>query len=118
MNLLASLLRTLVPIVAGLILGLAARFGLDLDDATVTAQVTAALTGAYYTLWRALEALAEYMAWRPLQLLAGVLLGWANPPQYQKPVTAPVRLKLDTAAFDHDLREALKRVGVPGLDRP
>jgi len=42
MNLFTSLMRTVVPIVAGLLISLAARVGLDLDDATATAYVTAA----------------------------------------------------------------------------
>ena len=82
MNLFASLMRTLVPLVAGLLLGQAAKVGLDLDDATVTASVTAGLTAAYYALWRALEDLAGRIGWEPLRILAGLLLGWARPPQY------------------------------------
>jgi len=83
-NLFASLMRTLVPLVAGLLLGQAARLGLDLDDATVTASVTAGLTAAYYALWRALEDLAGRIGWEPLRILAGLLLGWARPPQYSE----------------------------------
>jgi hypothetical protein len=99
MNLFTSLMRTLVPVVAGLVLGLAARVGLDLDDGMVTTYVTAALTAGYYTLWRALEELAGRLGWEPLRTLAGLLLGWAKPPQYEQPATVPVRVKLD---FDAD----------------
>ncbi|MFE9923260.1 hypothetical protein ACFYQA_17245 [Streptomyces sp. NPDC005774] len=77
-----SLMRTLVPVVVGLVLALAARIGLDLDDSIITAYATAGLTAGYYAGFRGLEVLAGRLAWRPLQLLAGVALGWARPPSY------------------------------------
>lgn len=91
MNLFVSLMRTLVPIVAGLVLGLAARVGLDLDDETVTLAVGAGLTAAYYAAFRALEELADRMAWEPLRLVAGVMLGWARPPQYPGDYSVAIR---------------------------
>jgi hypothetical protein len=115
-NLFVSAMRTLVPIVVGLVLGLAARIGLELDDGTVTTYVTAGLTAAYYVLVRGLEVLAERMAWRPLQLAAGVLLGWARPPAYERPPVLPVRLKVDLGAMQKDM-EAMKRIlGVDGQE--
>ncbi|MFI7014377.1 hypothetical protein [Streptomyces sp. NPDC050164] len=99
MNLFTSLMRTVVPIVAGLVLGLAARVGLDLDDATAAAYVTAGLTAGYYALWRALEELADRIGWEPLRTLAGLLLGWAKPPQYEQPATVPLKVRL---SFDAD----------------
>jgi hypothetical protein len=110
-NLFVSLMRTLVPIVAGVVLGWAARLGLDLDDDQVTTYVTAGLTAAYYAVFRLLEELAERMTWRPLQLLAGVLLGWARPPQYVEPVTAPVRMKLDKGAMREDIDSFVRYLG-------
>jgi hypothetical protein len=110
-NLFVSLMRTLVPVLAGLALGAAARLGLDVDDATVTTYVTGGLTLVYYAAFRGLEELAERMAWRPLQLAAGVLLGWARPPAYEKPVTVPFRLQLDKAAMHQDLDEFVRRMG-------
>jgi len=98
-NLFTSFMRTVVPVVAGLLLSLAAKAGLDLDDATVTAYVTAGLTAGYYALWRALEELAGRIGWEPLRTLAGLLLGWAKPPQYEQPTTVPLRVRLD---FDAD----------------
>ncbi len=109
-NLFVSFLRTVVPIVAGLNLTWAARLGLDLDDATVTPYVTAALTAAYYVFFRGLEEIAERMAWQPLQTLAGVLLGWARPPQYVQPVTAPLRLQLDKAVMQQDITDFVRRL--------
>jgi len=99
MNLFTSLMRTVVPIVAGLLLGLAARVGLDLDEGAVTAYVTAGLTAGYYALWRVLEDLADRLGWEPLRTLAGVLLGWARPPLYEQPTTVPLKVRLD---FDAD----------------
>ncbi|QFR00707.1 hypothetical protein F9278_36110 [Streptomyces phaeolivaceus] len=115
-NLFVSLMRTLVPGVVGLVLALAARIGLDLDDATVTLYVGAALTAGYYTVFRLLEELAERMSWQPLQTLAGILLGWARPPQYVRPVTAPVRLRLDRAAMREDISEFYRMLNALGED--
>lgn len=114
MNLFASLMRTLTPIAAGLVLGLAARFGLDVDDAAVATQVTAALTAAYYVAFRALEEGADRIGWRPLQLLAGIMLGWAKPPQYVEPITAPLRFKLDRDALNEDLAQFRRVLGLDG----
>lgn len=116
-NLFVSFMRTLVPLVAGVVLGWAARLGLDLDDTQVTAYVTAALTAGYYAAFRLLEELAERMAWEPLRLLAGVALGWARPPQYVKPVTAPVRLKLDRQAMREDISDFVRRLNAAVEER-
>jgi hypothetical protein len=113
MNLFTSLMRTLVPVVAGLLLSLAAKVGLDLDDATATAYTTAAVTAAYYALWRALEELAGRIGWTPLRTLAGVLLGWAKPPQYEQPTTVPVKVKLnvDAEGLARDVAAVVQRSG-------
>ncbi|WP_018386575.1 hypothetical protein [Wenjunlia vitaminophila] len=84
MDLFASFMRTVVPIVVGLLLGLAARAGFDLDGETATAAVTAALTAAYYAVFRLLEEAAGRIGWDWLRKLAGVLLGWARPPRYPR----------------------------------
>lgn len=52
---LASIIRTVVPVVVGIILGQAARVGLDLDPGAVTSIVTAAATTVYYALGRFVE---------------------------------------------------------------
>jgi hypothetical protein len=110
-NLFVSFMRSVVPIVVGLVLSGAAYIGLDLDDPMVTMYVTAGLTASYYAVFRLLEELAGRMAWRPLQLLAGVLLGWARPPQYVEPVTAPVRMKLDKVAMREDIDSFVRYLG-------
>ncbi|WP_329338612.1 hypothetical protein OG866_27175 [Streptomyces sp. NBC_00663] len=115
-NLFVSLLRTGVPIVAGLLLSWAARIGLQLDDTTVITYVTAAMTFGYYAAFRGLELLAERLAWRPLQLAAGILLGWARPPAYERPPVLPLKFKLDLAAMNQDIA-ALKRVVLGDEDR-
>jgi hypothetical protein len=84
-NLFASFMRTAVPVVAGLLLGWAARVGLDLDDGQVTAAVTAGLAFVYYAVFRLLEHAAEQLRVPWLRTAAGVLLGWARPPQYEPP---------------------------------
>ena len=45
---LASIIRTAVPVIAGVLLGWAAKIGLDLPSGAVTEIVTAVLTTAYY----------------------------------------------------------------------
>lgn len=82
MNLFVSFMRTVVPIVAGLVLTLLVRIGVTFDSAAVASVVTAVLTGAYYTLFRLLETLAVKIRNRPLAAVAGILLGWATPPDY------------------------------------
>lgn len=110
MNLFVSIMRSVVPVVVGLVLGLAARVGLDLDEAEVAAAVTAGLTAVYYTAFRALEELAGRLGAGWLATLAGVALGWARPPDYgAQPKTAEVRLTLDTAAFGADMAELVRR---------
>jgi multisubunit Na+/H+ antiporter MnhB subunit len=52
---LASILRTVVPVVVGTLLGLAAKVGLDLPGGAVAALVTVVLTAAYYWLARLVE---------------------------------------------------------------
>jgi hypothetical protein len=116
-NLFVSVMRTLVPLVAGLALTWAARLGLDLDEAAATPYVTAALTAAYYVLFRGLEELAERMSWQPLQTLAGILLGWARPPQYVTPIEAPIRLQLDKAAMRQDISDFVRRLHAAAKDR-
>lgn len=120
-NLFVSTMRTLVPIVAGLVLSLAGRLGIPVDSDTAALVVLAGLSAVYYLAFRGLEALAERMAWLPLQTLAGVFLGWAKPPQYVDPLTAPVRLKMnvdpaDLAHFKELLNQARQDSGDGGGD--
>lgn len=110
-NLFVSTMRTLVPVVAGLVLSLSGRLGIPVDSESAGLVVTAGLTAVYYLAFRALEELAERLAWRPLQLAAGLLLGWARPPAYEQPVTVPVRLKLDKPAMQEDIDEFVRRLG-------
>ncbi|MFF8980168.1 hypothetical protein ACF08A_25570 [Streptomyces cellulosae] len=95
MNLFASITRTVVPVLVGLVLTFAAQAGLDLDGEAVTMVATAVVIAAYYAVFRLLEALAGRLGWRPLQLLAGVLLGWARPPSYGSEGELPPRAVLD-----------------------
>ena len=82
MNLFASFMRTVVPVAAGLLLTLLVRIGVEFDSASVASVVTTVLTGAYYTTFRLLESLAVKIRSRPLATVAGILLGWAAPPDY------------------------------------
>jgi len=71
----ASLIRTLVPLIAGFLITQALRLGIHLDQATVTATVQTLVSAAYYALFRAAEHhLGRYWGW---------FLGLARPPAYQ-----------------------------------
>lgn len=52
---LASILRTVVPVIVGVLLGWAAKVGLNLPGGAVTEIVTVVLTAAYYALGRWVE---------------------------------------------------------------
>lgn len=52
---LASVLRTVVPVIVGVLLGQAAKVGFNLPEGAVTQVVTVIVTGVYYTLARVLE---------------------------------------------------------------
>lgn len=52
---LASIIRTIVPVIVGVLLGWAAKVGLDLPEGPVTELVTVTITVAYYALGRWLE---------------------------------------------------------------
>lgn len=82
-SLFPSFMRTVVPLVAGLLLSWLARAGLDVfSSAQVTMWVTAGLAAGYYGVFRLLEAWSARIGWTWLRRVAGFLLGWARPPQY------------------------------------
>ncbi|MFD9107130.1 hypothetical protein [Streptomyces bottropensis] len=110
-NLFLSVMRTLVPYGVGLVLTATGWLGIPVDSEAAAGAVSLGLAAAYYLVFRLLEELAERMAWEPLQTLAGVLLGWARPPQYVTPITAPVRVKLDQAAMREDVDEFFRYLG-------
>lgn len=99
---LVSIARTVVPMVAGLILALAARIGLDLDQAEVTAAVATVLSAAYYTGLRGLEEWAGRTQRPRLRRVAGVLLGWARPPQYPAPAGRSLDVALANSRTEAD----------------
>ncbi|MDI9885303.1 hypothetical protein QMZ92_13095 [Streptomyces sp. HNM0645] len=110
MNLLASILRTLVPLVVGWVVTITGAIGIEVDSTAVAGGVTAAVTAVYYLLLRLAEQAAERLQWEPLRLVAGVLLGWARPPQYKQPSPAgTVQVHLDAEAFGQDLHEIIRR---------
>jgi hypothetical protein len=105
-NLFLSTMRTLVPLGVALVISWAGRLGIPVGSEAAASAVALGLAGAYYLLFRGLEWLAERMAWRPLQLAAGVLLGWARPPAYAKELVVPLRLKVDREYLDQETRAA------------
>lgn len=52
---LPSIIRTVVPAIAGVLIGLAARYGLHLDNAIVSQLITVMVTGLYYWVGRWVE---------------------------------------------------------------
>lgn len=73
-DLLASLWRTAVPLIVGTVAAWLAHAGIGVGSAGLTLWLGAAFTGAYYTLFRLLEAHVS-PRW-------GWLLGLARPPHY------------------------------------
>ncbi|NEB00636.1 hypothetical protein [Streptomyces sp. SID13726] len=86
-NLFASYMRTLVPYGVALVLTGTGWLGIPVDSTTAAGAVSLGLGAAYYGVFRGLEWVGERLRWRPLQLAAGALLGWARPPEY-KPAAA------------------------------
>jgi hypothetical protein len=74
-------MRTIVPLLVGWTLTVVGFLGVNPDSTATASLVTALLTGAYYTLFRIVEHVADKLNIQPLRVLAGVLLGWARPPQ-------------------------------------
>lgn len=77
-----STMRTVVPLVAGWLLSLAAWAGFSVESEQAVSAVTLVLALAYYVLFRALEFVGTKLRGTALQKMAGVLLGWARPPAY------------------------------------
>ncbi|MDV5147172.1 hypothetical protein R1T08_24095 [Streptomyces sp. SBC-4] len=111
MNLLASLLRTAVPLLAGWILTVTGALGIETDSTAVTGGITAAISLAYYVLLRLAELGAARIGWEPGRLVAGLLLGWARPPAYEKPAEArQVVIAIDGSVTTEALTEAMRRL--------
>ncbi|GAA2673931.1 hypothetical protein GCM10010400_40100 [Streptomyces aculeolatus] len=77
----ANFMRTAIPAAVGMVLTVSGALGLDVDSGTAGAVLTAVLTAAYYTAFRLVEGYAEKVDNAVLMTLAGVLLGWARPPE-------------------------------------
>ncbi|OII60596.1 hypothetical protein BJP40_09555 [Streptomyces sp. CC53] len=75
MHLLASILRTLVPLLVGWVVTVTEALGIEVDSVAVASGVMAAVTAAYYLLLRLAEQLAERLEWTPLRLAAGCAPG-------------------------------------------
>lgn len=114
MNLYISVLRTLVPLFVGWVVTAAGAFGVDADSTTVAAGVTALVTAAYYAVFRALEEWATKQDWKPLRLAAGVLLGWARPPEY--PARTPAARTAGAQTAGESAAESAKAHPVPPPD--
>lgn len=81
-DLYTSIVRTVVPALVGLVLGLGAAAGLDLDSAQVTAALTVGVYLAYYSVLRTVETWATTRGITWLATVAGTMLGWAVAPSY------------------------------------
>lgn len=81
-SLFPSVMRTLVPLLAGWALTVTGALGVHADSVAVASGVTVLVTGVYYLVFRVLEQAAAHLSWEPLRVAAGLLLGWARPPKY------------------------------------
>lgn len=119
MNVFASVLRTLVPLLVGLVVTVSGVLGLPVDTGRVAVVVAAVVTAVYYLALRLAEAGAARIGWEPGRIIAGILLGWARPPQYQAPQgTAPVVVRFDKEALRTDIAEVLRRAEQDAGGRP
>ena len=82
-NLFTSYMRTLVPYGVALVLTGTGWLGIPVESEAAAGAVSLGLGAAYYAAFRGLEWVGERLEWRPLQLAAGALLGWARPPEYK-----------------------------------
>jgi len=69
-----SLRRTLVPLIAGLVVARAARVGLDIPEDALVGVLEGVVIGLYYTVVRLVETRLPR---------AGILLGAAQQPRYE-----------------------------------
>lgn len=79
-----SVLRTVVPLLAGWAITALSGLGLDADSTTVAGGATVAVSGAYYLVFRVVERATEKFGgpvW--LRTASGLLLGYARPPRYE-----------------------------------
>ncbi|MBK3572575.1 hypothetical protein JHN63_01800 [Streptomyces sp. MBT65] len=88
-SLFPSVMRTLVPLIAGWLLTFAVRAGVTIDSEKVTSTVTVIAVLAYYLVFRLLEYIGTRLRGTALQTVAGFLLGWARPPAYPKVEALP-----------------------------
>jgi hypothetical protein len=83
-SLFPSVLRTVVPLLAGWVITVTGALGVQADSTAVACGVTVVVTGGYYLLFRLLEHASTLLGWSTLRVAAGLLLGWARPPEYSQ----------------------------------
>jgi hypothetical protein len=93
-SLFPSIMRTVVPLVAGWVITALASLGVDFGSERTAAVVTALITGAYYTLFRIIENAAPTGG--VAEKIAGLLLGFVRPPVYPAPAATPAVRRVDT----------------------
>ncbi|TFE42580.1 hypothetical protein E3E14_25330 [Streptomyces sp. ICN441] len=71
-----------MPLLVGWVLTVTGALGIEADSVAIAGGVTAAVTAVYYLLLRLAEQAAARLQWEPLRVAAGLLLGWARPPEY------------------------------------
>ncbi|MFB7858808.1 hypothetical protein [Rhodococcus qingshengii] len=82
-----SVIRTVVPIIAGGVISAAAFIGLELSGELTAVVITTVVSAVYYTVFRFLEDKAQHIDVPWLKELAGKLLGMARPPEMDKKET-------------------------------
>lgn len=85
-------MRTVVPLAVGWVVAGADVLGVGVDATATTALLMGVASAAYYTVFRVVEEYAEKVGNPMLKTLAGVLLGWARPPE-QAPAAAGPRVE-------------------------
>jgi hypothetical protein len=82
-------MRTVVPLAVGYIVAGADVLGVNVDSGGATALLMGVVSAAYYTVFRVVEEYADKAGNATLRTLAGVLLGWARPPEQALAAAGP-----------------------------
>lgn len=89
-----SIMRTLVPLIAGWVITLLTSVGVDYSSESTISVITVVISGAYYTLFRLLENAAP--SGGKAEKLFGLLLGFVRPPVYPPSGQAVAAQRVET----------------------
>lgn len=83
-DLYVSYMRTAIPLVIGWVVTGTGWLGIHPDPTALHDGAAVVVAAVYYAVFRGLEHYAQRLHVPWLRRIAGVLLGWARPPEYPK----------------------------------